>query len=336
MPTDKRSSRKLKAELRFAGLSDGAIQAAWPVWWSQDAEGSSSAQAELRFALARKLGLSAPALLGDRVEFVWKDQAKFKHLADEQGFQQWALTSFGVSLGQLLFQASPGPTSSPSEVGASNLRNTILGQQEFVDLRGLLIMCWAIGIPVIHPRVFPLKTKSMHAMAVRSSTRHAILLGRDANYPAQIAFDLAHELGHILLGHLSNTIAIVDTKDPILPPEDSDQDEEDADQFALLLLTGQTEPDIRTNVVRFSARQLARAADANGRSRRVEPGTLALCAAYRTNAWPTAIAALKIIYTAPRPVWEEVNRYASTQIAWNEFGEDNADYLEQIMGVPRA
>ena len=43
--------------LQQLGLSDAAINAAWPEWWSEAAEPSPSASLDLRFSLARKLGL---------------------------------------------------------------------------------------------------------------------------------------------------------------------------------------------------------------------------------------------------------------------------------------
>lgn len=61
-------SSKLFQELRKVGFSSDAIEAAWPSWWSDDISASPSSRAELRFALARKLGLSAKPLLGERVE----------------------------------------------------------------------------------------------------------------------------------------------------------------------------------------------------------------------------------------------------------------------------
>ena len=75
-------AQTLRMRLHSAGLSAAAVDAAWPGWWTEDAEGSPSARAELRFALARNLGLSAKALVGERVDFVWRDTARFKHLAE--------------------------------------------------------------------------------------------------------------------------------------------------------------------------------------------------------------------------------------------------------------
>lgn len=242
--------------LREAGISRAAISAAWPSWWTDEAASSPSGRAELRFALARRLGLEPKPLLGERVEFIWNDEACFKHLSAAGDIQKAALTSFGMSIGRLLLRAVPAPPI--QKLDALDLRKAILASNDFVDLNAILAACWAIGIPVAYLRVFPLEVKSMHAMVVAVEGRFAILLGRNASYPAPVAFTLAHELGHVMLGHLGAAPALVDLEDPALA-KDGDEQEREADRFALTLLTGSPEPDIQTNNETFNAPTLAKA-----------------------------------------------------------------------------
>lgn len=325
-------STKLRKDLKDAGLSDQAIDAAWPAWWSEDADGSASAHAELRFAIARKLGVSPKALSDDRVEFVWNDTARFKHLSDEGVAQKAALASFGVSVGRLLIQTiDNGPMFALPP--ADELRAAILNGSQVVDLLSLLSACWVLGVPVIHLRVFPLATKAMHAMVVESHGRFAVLLGKDAQYPAPVAFTLAHEIGHAALGHLKGAPAIVDLDDPTVEV-DGDEDETAADRYALTVLTGSPEPDIRTNIDKFGARQLAAAVQEEGPKRGIEPGTLALCYAYRTDSWSRAMAALRFVYADKKPVWSEVNRVAEGQIDWSAMSDDSREFLRTVMGLP--
>jgi hypothetical protein len=321
-------TKKLRQELRGAGISDSAIDAAWPVWWSDDLESSPSSRTELRFTLARKLGLSPKPLLGERVEFVWRDRARFKHLSAGDDVRQDALTSFGVTVGRLLLQATEG--NPPPVVDAARLREAVLSAAAFVDLQSLIAICWAIGVPIIHLRVFPLDRKSMHAMVIESGGRYAILLGRDAVYPAPIAFTLAHELGHIMLGHLQNTTAIVDLEDDEATAG-GDPQEDQADAYAITLLTGTPNPEITTNTPSFSARSLAKAVLEAAGPNRIEPGTLALCLAHRTKDWPVAIGSLKHIYTESKPVWSEVNAIANKQMNWNALTDESADFLHNLM-----
>ena len=312
-------------------MSKDAIEAAWPSWWSDELNSDPSGRAELRFALARRLGLSPKSLLGERVEFVWQDEAHFKHVTTEDAAQRAALTSFGMSIGGLLIKATPH-ASPLGEVDALQLRNAVLAERHFVDLRGLLSICWGIGIPVVHLRVFPLEKKAMHAMVVRIGDRYAILLGRDARYPAPVAFTLAHELGHVLLGHLHGVPALAELKDPATATEKDDQESE-AGEFGLTLLTARPEPAIETSLTDFNAPTLADAANRAAPHYRIEPGTLALILAHSRRAWPVAMSALKFIYTSPRPVWRDVNGIAAGQLAWDEIPVDAADYVRSVLGV---
>ena len=152
------------------------------------------------------------------MDFIWSDEARFKRLLRDDDLSTSALASFAVSVGNLLIQAAQDSQQSPV-LSAREIRTALLQRHQFVDLASLLSTCWSIGIPVGHLRVFPLDGhKGMHATAVRAKGSHAILLGRDAHYPAPVAFDLAHELGHIMLGHLANHSVLIDDDDPATEP----------------------------------------------------------------------------------------------------------------------
>jgi hypothetical protein len=327
-------AQSLRKRLRNAGLSAAAVDAAWPGWWTDDADSSPSARAELRFALARNLGLSAKALVGERVDFVWRDSARFKHLADCDAGDRAALNSFGASVGRLLMRATEG---GPGLVGipAVKLRAMLLGGSSAVELVGLLAACWSAGIPVAYLRVSPLPTKSMHAMVVGNAGRHAILLSRDARYPAITAFTLAHEIGHVALGHVRGADIIVDAEDPARGA-DGDEEERAADRYALELLMGSAEPTISINFDTFNSAELADAALRAGPEYGIDPGTLALAVAYQRNAYPVAMAAMRFIYTNPSPVWLAVNRVASRHLRLDTAGDDGAEFLARVLGLASA
>ena len=314
----------LRKRLREAGLSDPLIDAAWPAWWSEDAFTSESATAELRFSIARKLGLSPKMLMQDEVEFIWKDDARFKHLSNETEVEKSALTSFGISICRILThlnELSPTPL-----VSAIDLRKSILQSRQFIDLQSLLAICWALGVPVIHLRIFPLNAKRMHAMAVKVNDHYSVLLGRDSQYPAALIFTLAHEIGHIMLGHIASSNAIVDLDDAF-GSDQIDQEEKEADFFALELLLGTAHPEITTNLTSFNARQLAQAVLEQGPKHLIEPGTLALCLAYACDKWPLANASMPYIYNQAKPVWQEINRVAVQQLKLDTYSTDSCDYL---------
>ena len=325
------NSDDLRRELRGAGLSEQAIDAAWPAWWSEELADDPSGRAELRFALARRLGLSPKALLGERVRFVWNDEARFKHLSAEDEAHRAALASFGMTVGRALVRATPAVTSIVG-VAAADLRAAVLGERAFVDLRALVFACWAVGLPVVHLRVFPLARKAMHAMVVGVEDRQAILLGRDAPYPAQAAFTLAHELGHAALGHLDGASALVDMEDPATATE-RDEQEQEADRYALELLTGTPEPTIETDGGRYNAPGLAKAVRDAAPRYRIEPGTLALCLAHQSGDWRTTMSAMRFLYGGPRPVWQDVNAVAATQLDLERIGDDAAEWVRSVTEI---
>jgi hypothetical protein len=326
------SERDLKRQLKAVGLTDSAIDAAWPAWWSHDADSSPSASLELRFSIARKLGIDPRSLLDveGTPRFIWRDEARFKHLSGETDIERAAISSFGRALGAFLVSATTMEASLPSS--ASTLRRVVLKSQPFVRLPDLLSLCWSTGIPVIHLRIFPRPQKRMAAMAVRVGERNAILLAKDSQYPAHIAFYLAHELGHLLLGHIGSNAAIVDMESDERAPSHEDAEEEAADRFALELLTGSPEPKVVTESKSYNAPGLATAVLDAAPSLHIEPGTLALSFGYSTNNWAVVNSAMRFIYGPGTPMWQEINRIAMHELDLGRIPEDARSYIEQVLG----
>jgi hypothetical protein len=327
---------RFRKRLKTVGLSDPAIDAAWPDWWSDDADPSSSARLELRFSVARKLGLDARSVLDEEgvPRFIWKDEARFKHLSGETDLERAAISSFGRSIGALLTSGSSVGQFSLIGVTATVLRNTVLSSQPYVSLADLLSLSWFSGTPVAHLRVFPSARKRMAAMAVAVGERHAVLLAKDSMYPPHIAFYLGHELGHISLGHVRRDTAIVDMESEALSAA-TDAEEAEADRFALELLTGRA--DLRlVPIGSYNAPGLADIALRVSAELHVEPGTLALCFGYSTGNWAVANSAMQFIYPEAKPVWYEVNRLAMAQLDAVQLPSDASSYLATVLGTGAA
>lgn len=325
----------LKRSLRRIGLSDSIIEAAWPDWWSEDAAASGAAQSELRFSLARKLGLDPRSLFDEQMDprFVWVDGSRFKNLSAATVREKAAITSFGISFARLLFSSFPA-RKFDENLSALEIRKAILASHRYVGLKEIVGLCWALGIPVVHLRVFPLPAKRMHAMSVEVGGRYAILLGKDSVFPAQIAFYLAHELGHILLGHLHDNQVIVDLESETGERLDKDDDEEKtADQFALTLLTGEPELQLKANTNNFTSRQLAEVSYTASSNLGIEPGTFAMCYGYASEDWPKAMAALRHIYRVPQDVWMFVNKVAEKELDLSEMQHDSGRFLAAVLGL---
>jgi hypothetical protein len=334
----KKDAAGFRQSIELMGYPRATVDAVWPEWWSAEAEDSLAAQTELRFTVARRLGLRPTTLFdGDAPEFVWQHEAKFKGLTALDDRERAAITSFGQAFTQTLLPAVAAPTKGPSLVGlsAEELRASIMDQPgSVVDIESLCVLCWALGVPIVHLRVFPLPAKRMAAMAVRVGDRFAILVGRDASFPAPTAFHIAHEIAHIALGHLANTAAIVDTK--ILGREHEDAEEAEADRFALTLLTGDPEPKIEMNQRARTGKQLAQASIAATRppgGLRIEAGTLCLCYGYQTGDWHIAYASLRHVYLHEHAVWKVLNRFASNEIEWDALSIGGQAYVRAVLGA---
>jgi hypothetical protein len=324
----------IERKLKGLGLSDDVIHAAWPTWWSEEAEFSSSALNELRFSLSRKLGISPDSLFDEgNATFLWDGPAKFKGLDAETDSEKAALVSYGSSVGRLLAQAANPSQYQIARPSAQELRKLILESgAPFVRLVDVLGLCWALGIAVIQLRVFPLTSKRMTAMAIQHKGRFVILLGRDSNYPAIIAYHIAHELGHIMEGHLTEESALVDVKMPD-EVQGEDAEEQAADKFGMMLLTGIDDLKITRSRPPRNPRELANAVANASSEARIEPGTLALCYAYQTKNWALAIASLRHIYPTSSPVWLEVNKIAQSQLNFDTLTEDNQNFIFSVMGM---
>jgi hypothetical protein len=324
---------RIRQRLKHLGLTDAAVEAAWPQWWSDDAESSPSARLELRFSIARKLGLDARSLSDSEgtPRFIWRDEARFKNLSHESALDRAAISSFGRAIGSILSAAISGEQKVLNQ-DPINIRNSILKSRPFVSLLDLLALCWTVGIPVIHLRIFPTAQKRMAAMCVRVDDSNVILLGKDSMYPAQVAFYLAHEIAHIALGHLQRDTAIVDLEPEKPTISETDDEEKAADRFALELLTGRFDPQVLPAGEAYNAPGLADAVLRSANVLRIEPGTLALCFGYSTGNWAVANSSMKFIYSASRPVWVEVNRLALRELVFDQIPSDSRPYLNAIMG----
>ena len=324
----------LRSRLRAVGLSSQAIRAAWPAWWAPEAEASVSARVELRFELARRLGLDPRSLIDPAAEpsFLWRG-GRFKRLAAESQREQWAISSFGTTVGRLLLQASADGEPSLLARGPGLLRGAILDAgSPFVSLEDLLALAWAAGVAVAHLRVFPLDQKRMAAMSVRPDRRSAILLAKDAKYPAPIEFYLAHELGHIALGHIAAGGLVVDLEEAVPRLELTDREERAADGYAIELLTGTPGLTVEPFEKPGLGSEIARTVLAAAGRERIEPGILAQLYGFATGEWASVGVALRNIYRGPRDVAASVNEIARGQLRFDALPDDGALFLKAVLG----
>lgn len=326
--------------LEDAGFASDFVRTCLPDWWDEQAEDSESSWLQMQLGLAQRLSLDPLSLIDERLPLRLSSAGspKFKHLKLTEA-QQLAANGFSKGLARLLLAAyKPLEFELPST--ASELRATLLRAAggDWIDLGTLLMVCSAGGIPVAHLTAFPAGIKGMAAMATSIGDRAAIFTARKPIHAAQVGFYVAHELGHIVLGHVRNGQAIVEalTLDPNETDDGVEVDDEEraADRFAFELLTGNPEFRVGGTLDRGTGRELAKVATEAGRQHRIDPGLLTLCYGKESGRWPVAVTALKLLQDSKAPpVVSQINLGLRSQLDPDLLTSQDTAYLDAVAAV---
>lgn len=178
---------------------------------------------------------------------------------------------------------------------ALEIRNQLLSRPDctWPDLRHLVDYCWQHGIGVIHVTRLPkvAGSQKIAGLATFVGERPVIVLCSRRDSPAWLAFHLAHELGHIMCGHVHpGGQPLVDMK---LDNASDEAGEREADQYGFQVLTGQ--PKLQLDGPSMKGERLANAARRFGGSHRIHPGTVVLIYGYCQGRIPVAQRALAVM-----------------------------------------
>lgn len=323
---------RLVNRLLDIGLSKEMVDLSLPEWWISEDYESPSARAMASMLLARRLNLDPTTLLDDEVPigFLHTGVSKFKHMRLANGARRDALVGFAIGVSRLLLSMAEEESSHVVPADPLKLRKALISGRPFVSFGDVITACWSLGVPVLHLRVFPAQTKGVTAIAVKLSGRHAILVARESGFDAQYMFHVAHELGHIALGHLDDGGAIVDAdpNDPANKREElvDDEEERSADAYAQALLTGSPSFEVfgpeetRGRQRLGTARELAARAQQLSGELGVDPGHLVMVFGQSTEDWQLAFAAARLLPQQPHKPGTLVNR-----VMWQQLGEPHGD-----------
>ena len=236
-------------------------------------------------------------------------------------------TCLAFRAAQLACHAMP-ETVSELPASAAEIRAAILSVgADCISFEALLDYCWRVGIPVLHISEFPEGACKPDALAVIVDGRPAIVLCKHTEYSAWLLFHLAHELGHIVLGHLQGVTLLIDDE----VKGDTDPEETQANQFAVELLTG-----FPKRIYNFGdhARKSQIAVDAliEGRDTNVDPGFIALSHGRATGNWGAANGALQLIERNPCAA-TMVRERIRQNLKRKHLSRDSEDFLMRITGM---
>src|SRR2546425_164592 len=168
----------------------------------------------------------------------------------------------------------------------------------------------------------------MEGLATLHGGRPGLVLCKNLQSPSWMVYLLAHEFGHVARGHVKKHGVLVDEK---VDPQSKDKEEQEANRFAIELLTGN--PDMRfTADVWLTAEQLAEAAKSVARRVKVDPGVIALNYAWQKQFFSVANAALKRI-EPPGSAIDEINNQMRRGLRWDDIPETNREYIEKVTGA---
>ena len=287
--------KPLYDRLKSHGLDRKYIHAAvLPDWWEDNLSGNESNRLMAELSIARFLGVSVKKLRDPEAgELALAHEVRLKRnrnaeVAEVTGAVAAASHAARMTA-KLLEERLPFTGRRP----ALEIRNQLLARPEctWPDLGNLVSYCWEHGIAVVHVTALPRQSKSIDGLATFVGERPVIVLTSKRDGPAWLAFHLAHEIGHIMCGHVKpGDSPLVDIK--LESANDEDQERE-ADEYAFQILTGWPNPQFGGPGMRAAA--LAQAAYEFGEQHRIHPGTVALIYGYSKNRIPVAQSALKVM-----------------------------------------
>jgi Zn-dependent peptidase ImmA (M78 family) len=292
---------------------------------------------ELVLGIAKSLSLDAVALSKGELfpkGAVANISYKRNALVNPQDFQ--ASTLIASSISNAIISSIKVPYQAlPKNVWELNEEIRAIGKGS-IDFDALLNYCWRKGVPVISLSNLPFGLKKMDGAALKVGDRPVIILAKKNNSKSWLSFILAHELGHIALGHLENNSSIVDIALQQESTFDSDNTgdsmELEADKFALNILGGPLAQETQERWGDFdSAITLATNARAAANLLGCSAGHLILRYAFRTKRWPEAASALKFL-REDFDAQKEIVKSMASGIAFDDLSNDVQDLIFRITG----
>ncbi|NAT22097.1 ImmA/IrrE family metallo-endopeptidase [Pseudomonas syringae] len=286
------SMQSLYSALREQGLPKSQVRALMPSWWNDDIADTAGGLQQAKFILARAFNLKLRSIAETpaRIEFDLPEQRRFKLIKGTTAEDVTLAVALARSASKMTLSNINVPYTRPGS--AAEIRAEILASgKRWVGLDDLLAYCWSCGIPVIHLAT-PLMRRKMDGIAMSTKGRPTIVLSskKECGY---LLFHLAHELGHIALGHLDDNGAIVDTE-IAKSPNGKEPDEVDADNYALELLVGRSDTKLRLSRP-MSAPSLARLVSNYGVANSIDPTHVVLNCAHNGNYWGLCTNTLKLL-----------------------------------------
>lgn len=328
--------------LQAAGYPRAYVTRLLPEWWDNSLLKTSAGAFQFALILKQRLGLDVNfGQDGNLAIDPRAAHANFKHLAGTNAEELNVAASLGIALARLAVFATNVPyIKLPADPAVIYAKIRKMSGRSTVDFEGLLDLCWLHGIPVLFLKEMPRNTKRMTGMAVMVDGRPAILLGFNYAQHSKQLFVLAHELAHIVCGHVQDNDVLVD--EDIADVSEGlegraqvrrDDQEREADAFSLSLIRN-CRMDIIEQMPRLvgSAAVLAAEASRLGREAGVDYGHLILSYAKERDDWMKANQALNFIEQPVSAISLLQDRFMRNA-ALAAISEESTEHLLSMQGI---
>ena len=286
----------LYRRLKAVGFDRAFLQSAvLPDWWEDALAANAATRSQIELHLAQRLGLPLADLRDPHQPLTLPGTHDVRLKRATSAAKRGDIAPGMIvarRTAQIVLPHLRDVPPLPAHLNIRDLRLWILARHRAVDLPALLDAAWAHGIAVFHFSPLPLAGRKFAGMAYYEDKRPIVILATGYDAPPRVAFYLAHEIAHILRGHVKPGGAMLADADFDRRAEDKEEREADGD--ALELLTGERQPAFPT-IYGMTAAKLAPKARAYEREHRVHAGTVALIYGKTANRMPVAIQALKLM-----------------------------------------
>ena len=334
------ASRRLErifGSLAAAGYPVGLQRSLLPSWITDEVLSDDSASSEIAAILAKRLGLRPSPLFSPtpHVETLRRRDTKYKRSIPNRSKNLVAATSVAVAVAESVAAACT-TVFTPLPSSAAELRQWLLSSfpGNWLSLRNLLLACWSSGVPVVYLAELGDGVSKMDGMVVEAMGRPVVVLSKASGLWAWQLFILAHEVGHIALGHVETDEILIDEEigSSSYAMEDGDLDERAADAFAIELLNGRPDATYQISESQVNASTLAEAAFQYGKAHQVDPGHIVLNYAHKSKAWGLGVAAANILQGTQPPAADVINEAMWRYIDAEALPDDTVEFLRQATG----
>lgn len=332
MTTANSHMKRLYSKLQTVGYNKKYIESLLPDWWDDAIADTPAGLQQASLILGQRFGIRSETLWTDSAELDYRlpRGMRFKHRDNVETDDLTIACALAQTLARIVLKAFPARPLPDFYPDAGELRKQLLINKPWISFQDLLQHCLDLGIPVIHLSHLPKKVKKMEGLAFQHNGRPVIVLTGKRTH-GYLLFDLAHELGHITLRHVTAERSVIDRE---IDSEAEDDDERAANRFALELITGDPTCRIVPNGRNLRANELAKSAVMFGEKHNIDPTHIALNYAHTSEKslnlkrWPVAIAAIKLIAN-DTPTDQQILREALLNtLELDELSEDDYALLQ--------